>query len=68
MVISLLSNALNIVLNYLLILIMALLVEWVLRAQGWATLLSRLFMVVTFMFVYWRKNVFNHFFTGFCRC
>tara|TARA_B100000683_G_scaffold269878_1_gene307689 strand:+ start:7445 stop:8806 length:1362 start_codon:yes stop_codon:yes gene_type:complete len=64
MVISLLSNALNIVLNYLLIFDHGSFGGMGIEGAGWATLLSRLFMVVTFMFVYWRKKRFQPFFYG----
>ena len=58
MVISLLSNVLNVLLNYLLIFDHGSYGGMGIEGAGWATLISRVFMVVVFIGVYlWRKNL-----------
>lgn len=58
MVISLLSNGLNVLLNYLLIFDHGSYGGMGIEGAGWATLISRVFMVVVFIGVYlWRKNL-----------
>lgn len=58
MIISLLSNVLNVFLNYLFIFDHGSFGGMGIEGAGWATLISRVFMVVVFMGVYlWRKNL-----------
>ena len=58
MIISLLSNALNVLLNYLFIFDHGSFGGMGIEGAGWATLISRVFMVVAFVGVYlWRKRL-----------
>lgn len=58
MIISLLSNVLNVVLNYFFIFDHGLYGGMGIEGAGWATLISRVFMVVAFIAVYlWRKRL-----------
>ncbi len=59
MVVTLLANVINILLNYLLIFGKIGLPELGLNGAGWATLISRIFMAIVFVVLFWNLPFFD---------